>query len=180
VFTLDRGSQFTSALWYSLCNILGIKHVQTTTYHPQANRLVERLHRQLKDALHARLASSTWTAHLPWVLLGLSAAPRREDNISPAQAVFSTTIVLPGQFLNVSANVVPEFFAKFLNELGAAKSVATRHNSARARDMPDEVPADLLRAPAVLVRRDGHVLPLQPLYEFFRNFRKNFFENALF
>jgi hypothetical protein len=56
------------------------------------------------------------------------------------------------------------FLIKFSNELGAAKSVATRHNSARARYVPDELSADLLHAPAVLVRRDGHVLPLEPLY----------------
>jgi hypothetical protein len=166
VITSDRGSQFTSALWDSLCTILGIKHVQTTAYHPQANGLVERFHRRLKDALRARLAGPTWTAHLPWVLLGLRAAPREEDNISPAQAVFGTPIVLPGQFLDANANVnEPEFFIKFSNELGAAESVATRHNSARARDVPDELPADLLRAPAVLVRRDGHVPPLEPLYD---------------
>jgi hypothetical protein len=30
--------------------------------------------------------------------------------------------------------------------------------------MPDELPAELLRAPVVLVHRDGHVLPLEPLY----------------
>jgi hypothetical protein len=93
-----------------------------------------------------------WTAHLPWVLLGLRAAPREEDNISPAQAVFGTPIVLQGQCLDANANVnEPEFFIKFSNELGAAESVATRHNSAQARDVPDELPADLLRAPAVLV-----------------------------
>jgi transposase InsO family protein len=86
------------ALWDSLCNILGIKHMQTTAYHPQAKGLVERFHRRLKDALHTRLAGPTWTAHLPWVLLGLRAAPREEDNISPAQAVFGTPIVLLGQF----------------------------------------------------------------------------------
>jgi hypothetical protein len=105
VITLDRGSQFTSALWDSLCNTLGIKHVQTTAYHPQSNGLVERFHRQLKDALRARLASPTWTPHLPWVLLGLHAAPCKEDNISSAQAVFGTPIVFPGKFLDSFANV---------------------------------------------------------------------------
>jgi transposase InsO family protein len=44
VITLDRGSQFTSALWDSLCNTLGTEHVQTTAYHPQANGLVKRFH----------------------------------------------------------------------------------------------------------------------------------------
>jgi hypothetical protein len=48
----------------------------TTAYHPQANGLVERTHRQLKDALRARQAGVDWPAHLPWVLLGLRAAPK--------------------------------------------------------------------------------------------------------
>jgi transposase InsO family protein len=65
VITSDGGSQFTSALWDSLCSTLGIKHVQTTAYHPQANGLGEQFHRWLKDALHVRLASPTWTAHCP-------------------------------------------------------------------------------------------------------------------
>jgi hypothetical protein len=77
-----------------------IKHVQTTAYHPQAKGLVERFHMQLKYGLSARLATPMWTAHLPWVLLGLRAAPREEDNSSPAQAAFGTPIVLPGQFLD--------------------------------------------------------------------------------
>jgi hypothetical protein len=79
--------------------------VQTTAYHPQSNGLVERFHQRLKDALQARLAGPMWTEHLPWVLLGLHAAPCEEDNISPAQAVFGTPIVLPGQFLDENPNV---------------------------------------------------------------------------
>jgi Integrase core domain len=161
VITSDRKSQFTSALWDSLCNILGIRHVQTTAYHPQSNGLVERFHRRLKDALRARLAGPAWTAHLPWVLLGLC----EEDNISPAQAVFGTPIVLPGQFLDENANFnESDFFKKFSKEIGAAETLPTRHNVARAQQAPEDLTADLLRAEAVLVRRDGHVPPLAPLY----------------
>jgi hypothetical protein len=53
-----------------------------------------------------------WTAHLPWVLLGLRATPREEDYISPAQAVFGTPTVLPGQFLDENANVNENEFLK--------------------------------------------------------------------
>jgi transposase InsO family protein len=43
--TTDKGAQFTSALWSAACMSLGIKHVLTTAYHPQNNRMVEYVHR---------------------------------------------------------------------------------------------------------------------------------------
>ena len=69
--TLDRGPQFCSALWLELSRRWGITHHLTTAYHPQANGMVERAHRQLKGALRARTAAGDWMLHLPWVLLGL-------------------------------------------------------------------------------------------------------------
>ena len=49
--TSDCGPQFCSALWAQLSQRLGTLHHLTTAYHPQANGMVERSHRQLKDAL---------------------------------------------------------------------------------------------------------------------------------
>ena len=43
----DRGAQFTSDLWMSLSNLLGIQVHRTTAYHPKAKGLVERFHRSL-------------------------------------------------------------------------------------------------------------------------------------
>ena len=51
--TTDRGSQFTSAMWAQLLETWGIRHNMTTAYHPEANGLVERLHRRLKESLMA-------------------------------------------------------------------------------------------------------------------------------
>ncbi|WP_432422672.1 DDE-type integrase/transposase/recombinase [Streptococcus dysgalactiae] len=51
--TSDRGPHFDGA-FDNLLKTLGCKHVRTTAYHPQANGLVERLHRQLKAALRAQ------------------------------------------------------------------------------------------------------------------------------
>ena len=56
--TTDRGTQFSSSTWSTLCEKLGIQHILTTAYHPQANGMVERSHCQLKDALRARLAAA--------------------------------------------------------------------------------------------------------------------------
>ncbi len=65
--TSDRGPQFTSNIWNSLCLLLQIKHRPTTACHPQANGMVERLHHRLKDVLRTRGANATWAAELPWV-----------------------------------------------------------------------------------------------------------------
>jgi len=95
--TSDRGTQFTSAVWQSMCNTLGVRHVTTTAYHPQSNGMVERFHRQLKDALRARNCGTAWLEHLPWVLLGLRATPKEESGLSSAEAVYGVPLVLPGQ-----------------------------------------------------------------------------------
>ncbi len=92
--------QFTSAAWQDLCQSLGMAHHQTSAYHPQANGLVERFHRQLKDALRARLCGLDWAEHLPWVLLGLRAAPKEDSAVSSAEVVLGSQLVLPGQFLD--------------------------------------------------------------------------------
>jgi transposase InsO family protein len=49
LITSERGPQFTSAVWTVMCQKLGIQHILTTADHPQANNMVERFHRQLKE-----------------------------------------------------------------------------------------------------------------------------------
>jgi hypothetical protein len=98
MITSDRGPQFTSNLWFKLCEMLHISHRQTTAYHPESNGVVERLHRRLKDALRARAAAATWSEELPLVLLRLRAQPREDTGLSPAEAVFGAPIVLPNEF----------------------------------------------------------------------------------
>ena len=58
--TSDPGPQFCSALWLELSQRWGIKYHLTTTYHPQANGMVERA-----DALRDRAGGGDWTSHLP-------------------------------------------------------------------------------------------------------------------
>ena len=80
-----------------MCRALGSKHVQTTAYHPQANGMVERFHRQLKAALRARCSGADWLEHLPWVLLGLRTAPKEEAGVSAAEAAYGHSLMLPSQ-----------------------------------------------------------------------------------
>ncbi len=148
--TSDQGPQFTSATWSGLCRQLGTHHILTTAYHPQANGMVERVHRQIKDALRARGAGAAWHGHLPWILLGLRAAPKEDSGISSAEMVLGVPVQLPGELLASPVAV---------RDLPAA--VPQRALSyAQVLDSP---PAHLAAARFVYVRRGGCVPPLAPL-----------------
>jgi len=149
--TSDRGAQFTSALWSSLCELLSITHIQTTAYHPQSNGLVERFHRRLKDSLRARMANADWLGHLPWVLLGVRSAVPLEGGLSPAEAVMGCQPLLPGQFLQVGEPPLEEF----LDALHANSLKPPRPVSHKNTQLPTSLPPELLISEFVFVRKDG-------------------------
>jgi transposase InsO family protein len=157
--TSDRGAQFSSELWAVLCRRLGIQHTTTTAYHPQSNGMVERAHRQLKDSLRARLAGDKWPEHLPWVLLGLRAAPKDSSNVSSAELVYGAALTLPGQLLHPTEPPVDQF----VERLRAILPPPTRQLS--YAQAAASVPQSLMTARFVYVRRGGVVPPLAPLYQ---------------
>ena len=160
VITTDRGVQFTSAVWQVLCKRLGIEHSPTTAYHPQANGLVERFHRQLKDSMRARLAARDWPAHLPWVLLGLRTAPKEDHNISAAELLYGVPLALPGELLETLEPPATSFLE---NLRRCPTSIPTRPITG-PQPSPDP-PRGLTSASFVFVRRGAPGPPLSPLYD---------------
>ena len=51
----DRGTASLSRLLKKICNLLGVKKINTTAYHPQTNRLTKRFNRTLTDMLAKRV-----------------------------------------------------------------------------------------------------------------------------
>ncbi|GFX32253.1 integrase catalytic domain-containing protein [Trichonephila clavipes] len=101
ILTTDRSRQFESSLFKALSKLLGVQKCRTTGYHPQANGMIEELHRPLKSAIKCH-ATERWTEVLPIILLGLRASLKEDILCTPAELVFGTTIRLPGEMFDSS------------------------------------------------------------------------------
>ena len=120
--TPDRGRQFESALWRSLTQLLGSNRCRTTAYHPSANGLVERLHRQIKSALRAQQDPSKWTEALPLIMLGIRTARKEDLQCSTAELVYGTTLRLPGEFFDPSTSSTVPDPVSYVTQLRAVMS----------------------------------------------------------
>ena len=162
--TSDRGSQFESHLWDKIMVLLGIKRHRTTSYHPQANGLVERFHRQLKSALTAQ-GHTDWITTLPLVLLGIRTALKADIGNSSAELVYGSRLRLPGEFLcdtsSKHTTTVQDFAADLTRAMSNLKPVQPR----QATSQKTFVSQDLLSCTHVFVRIDAVRKPLQPPYE---------------
>ncbi len=97
--TCDGSPQFTLQVWTSVPRLFGTTFYHTTTYHPQANGMVERFHRYLKTALRLHLKSPNWIKELPRVLLGIRTAPKEDLGCPSAEIVYGAPLTLPGDFI---------------------------------------------------------------------------------
>jgi hypothetical protein len=158
--TTDRGTQFTSQQWSQLCRSLGSSHTTTTAYHPQSNGMIERAHRQMKEALRARGASTDWPAHLPWVLLGLRAAPKEISGVSSAEAVFGQQLVMPGELTEVSEAKPTDF----VRRLKSHNPPVVQQPKTWAQVVASEK-QPLQKTSMVYIRKCGAVPPLAPAYD---------------
>ncbi|KMQ85929.1 pol polyprotein [Lasius niger] len=99
LITTDQGSQFEAQLFDAITQLVGAKRCRTTTYHPEANGIIERWHRTLKSALMCH-NESQWTETLPVVLLGLRTCYKENLDTSAAELVYGTTLKVPGEFFS--------------------------------------------------------------------------------
>ena len=163
--TTGRGRQFESSLWSNLMQLLGCKCIRTTSYHPVANGLIERFHRQLKTALKTHPQPTSWTDSLPIVLLGIRTQLKDDLKCTTAELVYGTTLRLPGEFFdNSNADLFPDpssYVTKLKNMMIQLQPtpVCQQHKS------KSYVSSHLTSCTHVFVRHDAIKKPLQKPYD---------------
>ena len=161
--TTDQGRQFESHLFKHLNSLTGTTHIRTCAYHPSANGLVERLHRQLKAAIKCH-DTAQWTRVLPSVLMGIRASWKDDLRATPAEMLYGDTIRLPGEFLQASDKTQGDAigYVKELREhFRELRPIpGTRHGERRTF-----VFKELATASHVFIRHDASKRMLQQPYD---------------
>lgn len=161
--TTDRGRQFESALFQRLMNVCATKRIRTTSYHPRANGMVERLHRQLKASLMCQ--SKSWTKALPLVLLGIRTAFKEDIKSSSAELIYGEALRLPGEFLvtpDIPRN--PDDVSDFVSDLRSYMEILRPVPASRHTQPSSFIFKDLATATHIWLRDDTVRRPLQPPY----------------
>ena len=95
VIITDQGSNFDSEVFHEVCNQLGIEKRRTTSYHPQTNGIIERMHRTLKKIVALKLHQfDDWEAALPVAQFALNTAIN-DAGVSPAMVLFGEQLPMP-------------------------------------------------------------------------------------
>ncbi|BHF85899.1 hypothetical protein SprV_1002907400 [Sparganum proliferum] len=162
--TTDRGAQFESHLFQSLLSFLGCTRIRTTAYHPAANGMVERFHRQLKASLRAAADPENWTDHLPLVLLGIRSALKPDLDCSAAELVFGATVRLPGEMISPTPQSAVEDPTNLLHRLRQFMRTLSPVPP-RSSASPSYLEKDLATCSHVYLRCDRVRRPLEPPYD---------------
>ena len=143
-------------------SLTGIKMNNTTSYHPQSNGLVERLHRQLKASIMARSEDFNWMDHLPLAMLGIRTAWRTELECSPAELVYGTSLTVPGSLVGEAPQTqdqelpTSEFVLDLFKRMGELQPTEMAHHT-----VPQvQVPSSIGESKWVYVRTDAVRQPL--------------------
>lgn len=86
----DCGTNFTSNLLKQVYQLLGIKGLKSTPFHPQTDGLVERFNQTLKSMLRKFIneTGADWNQWLPYLLFAYREVPQASTGFSPFELLY--------------------------------------------------------------------------------------------
>ena len=92
----NQSSNFMSTLMSKVTDLLQIKRIRTSPYHPQTNGMIERFHRTLKDMLRKTSKErSEWDIYLPLMCFAFRDTTNSATGFTPFQLLFGRNVQGP-------------------------------------------------------------------------------------
>ena len=127
----DCGANLLSHLMKEVCEMMGIKKLNTTSYHPQCDGMVERFNRTLKTMLrkHAAKFGVQWDKYLYGVLWAYRNTPHESTGEKPSFLLFGMDCRTPTEaaFLpptKTSSLPIGNFKAELMSILSESRQLA--------------------------------------------------------
>ena len=100
----DQGSNFTSKFLAEIYDMLKMKGIRTTPYHPQTDGLVKRFNGTLKNMLCqcTRQNPRDWNTLLPYFLFAYREVPQESTGFSPFELLYGRAVRGPLDILKES------------------------------------------------------------------------------
>ena len=158
----DNGREFVSHVFKDFCRSMGIIHKTITAYHPQAQGIIERVHRTLKTSFRALDDSSTWPSCLPLATLSINNLLCDNNSFTPHQQTFGQPGRLPGILADPDGSFSSQIDCSQTEAFMGAMSFHRRS----ARPLPERsyLEKDIFTTKKVWVRNEASKSTLEPLY----------------
>ena len=112
----DQGRNFEADLMRQVFNLLDVRKLRTSPYHPQTDGQVERLNRTLKQILMAYVNKdhSDWDVHLPLDLFAYRNSEHSSSGVSPFKAVYGREANTPLVLMSTAAEAREKVYFELL------------------------------------------------------------------
>lgn len=113
----DRGTDFMSLLFDKIMKLLGIKHLVTSSYHPESNGSLERQHKILKSIIRGYTDNDVtlWPEIVPYAVFVINSSLNRSTGYTPHELIYGYKLTLP---TNLTRRPEPVYtYDDYLSEL---------------------------------------------------------------
>ena len=138
----DRGANLLSHLMLDVCSLLGIEKMNTTSYHPECDGMIERFNRTLKTMLRKRAAwyGVQWDNHLAALLWAYRNTPHDSTGEKPSFLLFGWDCRSPTEAAllpvdeSVQYTTVADYREELVHSLSSARQLASPGEDPRSSE----------------------------------------------
>lgn len=136
----DQGTNFVSKLMETFEQAFKIKHIKTTSFHPQSNGSIERTHATIKDLLKTCMTDrqTEWDENLKLICMGYNTAVHETTGHTPFELTFGRNANMPSAIATTHNTTYKELVTlwkkRHQNYLENAHKIIQRNKERYARD----------------------------------------------